>query len=144
MSWRRSFPRVGVHPRPAAARVPETDLPGELKRREDRLARIRAAKAALEADARATRAAQLREQAERAREAAAACDDPAGRERAERRAERRDVAADALTAADDDEPSGSGSGSRGAPGELVPSNDAGPSTTGAAPAGGTADEVQAG
>jgi transposase len=125
------------------AGVPETDLPGELKRREDRLARIRAAKAALEADARATRAAQLREQAERARKAAAASDDPAEKGRAERRAERRDAAAAALTAADGDEPSGSRTAS-GAPGEPGPSNDAGPSTTSAASSGGTADDVQAG
>lgn len=96
------------------AGVPETDLPGELKRREDRLARIRAAKAALEADARETRAAQLREQAERARELVTASDDPAERERASRRAERREAAADALVADDgddDDDPSGSGSAS---------------------------------
>lgn len=124
------------------AGVPETDLPGELKRREDRLARIRAAKAALEADARETRAAQLREQAQRAREVAAACDDPVEQERVERRAERRDAAAAALTAAEDDEPSGPGSAS-GAPGEPGPPSDAGPSTTGAAPAGGAAGEVQA-
>jgi hypothetical protein len=91
------------------AGVPETDLPGELSRREDRLARIRAAKAALEADARETRAAQLREQAERARTLAASSDDPAERERASRRAERREAAAHALVAdGDGDDPSGSG------------------------------------
>jgi transposase len=123
------------------AGVPETDLPGELKRREDRLARIRAAKAALEADARETRVAQLREQAERAREVAAASEDPAEQGRAERRAERR--AAAALTGPDDHEPSGSGSAS-GASGEPGPCSDAGPSTTGAAPAGGRADEAEAG
>lgn len=118
--------------------VTQTDLPGELKRREDRLARIRAAKAALEADARETRAAQLRKQAERARAVAAASEDPAERERAERRAERRGAAADALTVGDDGEPSGSGSASG------APSDDGGRSTTGAAPAGGTADEIGAG
>ncbi|MEQ1572550.1 MAG: transposase [Myxococcota bacterium] len=90
------------------AAVPETDLPGELSRREDRLARIRAAKAVLEADARETRAAQLREQAERARTLAASSDDPAERERASRRAERREAAAHALVAdGDGDDPSGS-------------------------------------
>lgn len=76
--------------------VPETDLPAELLRREDRLVRIRAAKTALEADARETRAAQLREQAERARERAASSDDPVEQARASRRAERRDAAARAL------------------------------------------------
>jgi transposase len=98
------------------AGAPETDLPGELKRREDRLARIRAAKTALEAAARETRAAQLREQAERARELAVSSDDPAERERASRRAERREAAADALVAGDGGEnPSGSDSGSVGGP-----------------------------
>lgn len=98
------------------AGAPETDLPGELKRREDRLARIRAAKTALEAAARETRAAQLREQAERARELAVSSDDPAERERASRRAERREAAADALVARDGDEnPSGCDSGTVGGP-----------------------------
>ena len=78
------------------AGVPETNLPAELKRREDRLARIRAAKAALEADARETRAAQLREQADRARAAAACTEDPAEQARVSRRAERREAAARAL------------------------------------------------
>jgi transposase len=91
--------------------VPDTDLPAELLRREDRLARIRAAKTALEADARETRAAQLREQAERARELAASSDDPVEQARASRRAERRDAAARALGRDDGaDEASGSGPG----------------------------------
>ncbi len=60
--------------------VAETDIPAELHRREARLARIEAAKAALEEDARGARAAQLREQAERARSAAARAEDE--RERA--------------------------------------------------------------
>jgi four helix bundle protein len=73
----------------------------------------------------------------------AALDLPAEKGRAERRAERRDAAAAARTAADGDEPSGSGTAS-GAPGEPGPSNDAGPSTTSGASSGGTADDVQAG
>jgi hypothetical protein len=84
---------------------PRPTSPASPSRREDRLARIRAAKAVLEADARETRTAQLREQAERARTLAASSDDPAERERG---AERREAAAHALVAdGDGDDPSGS-------------------------------------
>ncbi len=47
----------------------DEDLPEELRRSEGRLERIQQAKAQLEADARASRAAELRDQAERARRA---------------------------------------------------------------------------
>lgn len=125
------------------AGVPETDLPGELSRREDRLARIRAAKAALEADARETRAAQLREQAERARTLAASSDDPAERERASRRAERREAAAHALVAdGDGDDPSGSGPASGDAGGCVGgPCGTAEPTTAGAARTGTETEEA---
>ena len=53
----------------------EEDLPKELRRREDRLARLRAAKAELEAEARQSRAQKLREQAARARRTAEASPD---------------------------------------------------------------------
>ncbi|MHC5066566.1 MAG: IS1182 family transposase [Planctomycetota bacterium] len=49
----------------------EEDLPGELQRRETRLERLREAKAELEEEARASRAATLRDQARRLRERAA-------------------------------------------------------------------------
>jgi transposase len=125
------------------AGVPETDLPGELSRREHRLARIRAAKAALEADARETRAAQLREQAERARTLAASSDDPAERERASRRAERREAAAHALVAdGDGDDPSGSGPASGDAGGCVGgPCGTAEPTTAGAARTGTETEEA---
>lgn len=48
----------------------EHDLPEELRRREDRLRRIRQAKAELEAEARDSRAAELRDQARRAEQRA--------------------------------------------------------------------------
>jgi len=57
----------------------EVDLPAEMRRREDRLACIRAAGAALEEEARAERLRQLREQAERARAAAEQARDEAER-----------------------------------------------------------------
>jgi transposase len=74
------------------------DLPAELQRRNDRLAKIQAAKAALEEEARAARGAQLREQAERARVAAERATDEKERERALARAGRREAAAAAVEA----------------------------------------------
>lgn len=76
--------------------VAETDIPTEIHRREARLARIEAARAALEEEARVARAAQLREQAERARSAAAQAEDERERAVALARAERRDAAARAV------------------------------------------------
>ncbi len=74
----------------------EIDLPAELRRRNERLARIQAAKAALEEEARVARAEQLREQAERARAAAAQATSEAERDRALARASRREAAAAAV------------------------------------------------
>jgi len=76
--------------------VAETDIPAEIHRREARLARIEAARAALEEEARLARAAQLREQAERARSAAAQAENERERAIALARAERRDEAARAV------------------------------------------------
>src|SRR5690606_38212789 len=76
--------------------VAETDLPAEIHRREARLARIESAKAALEAEARMARAAQLREQAERARCVAAQAESDRERTIALARAERREEAARAV------------------------------------------------
>lgn len=78
------------------AGVAEVDLPAELKRREERLGRIQAARLALEAESRVARAEQLREQAERAQVAAEEAGDEAERQRALARAVRRDAAAAAL------------------------------------------------
>jgi len=75
----------------------EEDLPEELRRREERLARIRQAKAELEAEARASRAAELREQAERARERAKTETRETVRKAAETRAHRREDQAAALS-----------------------------------------------
>jgi transposase len=82
------------------------DLPAELKRREDRLARIRAAQEALEAEAVAARAEQLRQQAA-SLEAKAADEavEPKQRKSAATLAAKRRKAADALDggASDDDD-----------------------------------------
>jgi hypothetical protein len=67
-----------------------------MRRRETRVAKIREAKAALEAEAREARAAVLREQAEKARQAAQAASTQREQKRAERRAEAREEKASAL------------------------------------------------
>jgi hypothetical protein len=74
----------------------EEDLPEELRRREGRAERIRQMKAELEAEARESRAAALREQAERARQRAA--EEPRDKQRKadETRAGRLDREAEAL------------------------------------------------
>jgi len=77
-------------------REPELDLPAELRRRTERLARIQVAKAALEQEARKARAAQLREQGLRASRAAERATEDATRERAVARAAARGAAADSL------------------------------------------------
>lgn len=74
----------------------EEDLPEELRRREERLRRIRQAKAELEAEARASRAAALREQAERARRRAAEEPREPQRKANETRARQREEEAEAL------------------------------------------------
>jgi transposase len=64
------------------------ELPQELRRREDRLRKIREAKAAIEAEAARTRAMDLRQQEDQARKAAFAATDDAARNTEERRADR--------------------------------------------------------
>ena len=76
--------------------VPDVDLPAELERRNDRVAKIQEAMAALEEEARAARAEQLREQAKRALAAADAAPDEGERNRALARAARREAAANAI------------------------------------------------
>jgi transposase len=71
------------------------ELPEELRRRETRLQKIRAAKAALEAEAAAARAREVEEQAERARQKAAATaeEERAAAERTAQKATERAAAA---------------------------------------------------
>jgi transposase len=79
----------------------EEDLPEEMRRREARLAKIREAKVALEAEALDARAAVLREQADKARQAATTAATEPEQKRAERRAEAREEKASALVAPED-------------------------------------------
>jgi hypothetical protein len=72
------------------------ELPAELKRREDRIARIKEAMAELEAEAREAKAQELREQAEEQREKATRESDPVERKRKRTRAKRADEKADKL------------------------------------------------
>ncbi len=79
------------------------DLPAELRRREDRLERIREAKAALEAEAREARAQELREQAERAEKRSEQSADAVERKRAATLAQRKQVQAEELSAQESEE-----------------------------------------
>jgi transposase len=82
------------------------DLPAELQRREDRLAKLRAARAALEQEAAEARAEALRAQADAHRATAADPDAPARqRTTAATLADQRDAQADAIAAEHVDEPS---------------------------------------
>ena len=72
------------------------ELPAELKRREDRIARIKEAMAELEAEAREAKAKELRERAEGQRENAATEADPVERKRKQTRAKRADEKAQEL------------------------------------------------
>jgi transposase len=82
----------------------EEDLPAELQRRQDRLAKIREAKQQLESEAMAARARELREQAERARQRAETHVNPVERKRAATMAANRAAQARELDpdASDDD------------------------------------------
>jgi transposase len=99
-----------------------SDLPEELRRREGRLAKIREAMAAMRDEARATRADELRKQAERSLRTARSHPDPVVRKRARTNAAKRDAAARKLSernerdSEDKDEPPQGGSG--GATSEL--------------------------
>jgi hypothetical protein len=81
----------------------EEDLPAELRRRENRLARIRKAKSELEAEAKHARARHLREQAQRAQNRAATHDDPIERTRAATVAKNRRAKAHELDPEGDDD-----------------------------------------
>ena len=81
------------------------DLPEELRRRETRLKKIRAAKVALEKEAAQARAKQLRKNAQVQRvKAADESVDPVERKRAATRAEQSEQQAQQLDGPDDDEP----------------------------------------
>jgi hypothetical protein len=67
----------------------EENIPAELKRREDRLARLKQAKLDLEEEARQARAQELLEQSERARQRSETSEDPVDRKRAATLARRR-------------------------------------------------------
>ena len=88
----------------AQARADE--LPEELRRRESRLERIREAKAALEAEARKTRAHTLREQAEGHEHTAQTHPDAVVRRRARTHAAKRRAKAEEFGPGDDDPPGG--------------------------------------
>ena len=81
----------------------EEDLPQELQRRQTRLERLRQAKAELEAEARQSRAATLRDQARRARDTAQRTDDERIRKGSLTRAQRLVEEAKQLDGSDDDD-----------------------------------------
>jgi len=86
------------------------ELPAELRRREGRLARIREAKAALEAEAAHTRARALREQAEGMEDTAHSHPDPSTQRRLRSNAAKRRARAEEHAARDDEPPQGPGTG----------------------------------
>ena len=107
------------------------ELPAELRRRESRLERIGEAKAALEAEARASRAQALREQAQGMEDTAATHPEETVQRRLRTRAAKRRAAADELEPPDDEPPAGG----RGR-GELARKQ------TPATPAGAPTDKAQ--
>lgn len=80
----------------------DEDLPAELHRREERLRRIQEAKAELEAEARESRAAELREQARRAEQRAQTEQCPKVRRAAQTRARQRREQAQELSTVEED------------------------------------------
>ena len=82
----------------------EHDLPEELRRREDRLARLREVKAALEAEARQSRASQLRQQSEQALQTAESTQDETVSKRSRTRARKLAQKARGLDGKDEDPP----------------------------------------
>jgi IS5 family transposase len=82
----------------------EWELPAELQRREERRARLRAAKEELEREAREVRAAQLRQQAAGMRESAAQEERTPVRNRLQGKATRWEADAQKLDGRDDDDP----------------------------------------
>jgi transposase len=84
--------------------VDEVDVPAELRRRKDRLAKLRAARAALEVEARKARATRLRELATGCEDRAEAAEDPKRRKLNRTLAAKRREEAEKLDRDDDDEP----------------------------------------
>jgi transposase len=98
------------------------DLPAELKRREDRMTRIREAKAALEREAAEARAELLREQAAAQRERANDEGvEATERKRAATRAGKAEKKANDMSGSDGDDGSATGSGASELPHHRVPS-----------------------
>ena len=89
------------------------DLPEDLRRRQSRLARIRAAMTALEQEAKETRAAELLAQAARHRETATTHPDPTVRKRAATNAAKREARARDLLDDHDEAPSANDGGDGG-------------------------------
>ena len=105
------------------------ELPAELRRRTDRLRKIEEARAALEAEARESRAQDLSAQAERQRTQAQAAADPVERKRAATRAVKADERAATLRSEDENEPPAPGSSSEDSwPGHQVPTTPEGQPT----------------
>jgi hypothetical protein len=106
------------------------DLPEEFQRRDDRLRRIRQAKAALEKEAAQARAAQLRENAAAQRRKADVATDPTDRKRAGTLAAQSEKQADELSPRPDDhdDDDDGGSASRALPAHRVPTTPAGEPT----------------
>ena len=86
------------------------ELPAELRRRETRLERIQQAKAELEAEARRSRAAALREQAEGMEHSARSHPDPSMQRRLRTRAAQRRASAEDFDPPEDDPPESPGGG----------------------------------
>jgi transposase len=105
------------------------ELPEELQRRDERLRRIREAKAALEKEAAEARAAQLRELAAAQREKGEAAADATERKRAATRAAKSQQQADELSPRhDDDDDSGGSSAGTSLPTHRVPTTPTGDPT----------------
>ena len=81
----------------------DDELPTELRRRKDRIAKIEAARKALEEEAAQARAEELERRAERQRSQAERADDPTERKRAATRADKAQRQAAKLRGDDDDE-----------------------------------------
>jgi hypothetical protein len=101
------------------------ELPEELRRREDRLRKIREAKQALEAEARRTRRRHLTKLAEQQEHHSQESEDPIERKRAATRATKLRAEAAIFADDDDDSPPGAGFG-----GEELPRHQVGATTDG--------------
>ena len=104
------------------------DLPAELRRREDRLLRIRQAKAALEEEAREARAQELRDQAERAEKRSKQSPTESDRKRAATLAKKKRAQAEELSPAGESEAASRFETAEGLPKHRVPTTTTGEPT----------------